>query len=78
MNVISHAVGVRLLGHRCAFEDNRRPIRHERHGVTADLTELRLKTPSDPSFLLARVADDLSLRVSFGWSASLASRRADR
>lgn len=77
MNVINHAVGVRLLWHRSAFEDDCRPIWHERQRDSDSSSELTLPvTPTDAGDLLAHVAHD-SLCVSSNWSASPPSGRAD-
>ncbi|MGY3622072.1 histidinol-phosphate transaminase [Bradyrhizobium sp. USDA 10063] len=56
MNVIGHAVGISVLAHRDAYEENHRHIRHERQRVATALTQLGFSvTPSQTNFLLARV-----------------------
>ncbi|XIA67556.1 histidinol-phosphate transaminase [Bradyrhizobium sp. TZ2] len=56
MNVISHAVGISVLAHRGAYEENHRHIAQERRRVTIALSQLRFSVmPSHANFLLARV-----------------------
>src|SRR5207249_3344207 len=56
MNVVAHAVGMSVLAHRDAYEENHRHVRLERQRVAAALSELGFSvTPSHANFLLARV-----------------------
>lgn len=56
MNVIGHAVGVSILAHRDAYEENHRHIKQERERVSVALSQLGFSvTPSHANFLLARV-----------------------
>ncbi|MDX8450778.1 histidinol-phosphate transaminase [Mesorhizobium captivum] len=56
MNVIGHAVGVSILAHRDAYEENHRYIKQERERVSFALSQLGFSvTPSHANFLLARV-----------------------
>ncbi|MCW2117260.1 hypothetical protein ABIF21_002364 [Bradyrhizobium elkanii] len=55
INVIGHAIGVRIFGRRYAFANNLRPVGPERQEVAADFAELDPSgVPSDPSVVLAR------------------------
>ncbi|WP_024519933.1 histidinol-phosphate transaminase [Bradyrhizobium sp. Tv2a-2] len=59
MNVIGHAVGISVLAHRAAYDENHRSIRHERERVGAALSRLGFSVmPSHANFLLARVPDE--------------------
>ena len=56
MNVIGHAVGISVLGHRAAYAENHKHIKHERQRVTMALSKLGFSViPSHANFLLARV-----------------------
>ncbi|WP_027584068.1 histidinol-phosphate transaminase [Bradyrhizobium sp. Ai1a-2] len=69
MNVIGHAVGISVLAHRAAYEENHRHIRHERERVTTALSQLGFSvTPSHANFLLARVPEGHNGRW---WQAAL-------
>lgn len=69
MNVIAHAVGVSILSHRAAYEDNHRHIKHERERVAAALRQFGFcAAPSHTNFLLARVPNGQDGRW---WHAAL-------
>ncbi|WOH80222.1 histidinol-phosphate transaminase [Bradyrhizobium sp. BEA-2-5] len=73
MNVIGHAVGISILSHRAAYEDNHRHIRDERQRVAAELSQLGFCVPpSHANFVLARapVGQDGSW-----WQAALAKEK---
>ncbi|MFB9263051.1 histidinol-phosphate transaminase [Bradyrhizobium erythrophlei] len=73
MNVIGQAVGISILAHRAAYEDNHRHIRHERQRVTAELSQLGFSvTPSHANFVLARVPEGQDGRW---WQAALEKRK---
>lgn len=73
MNVIGHAVGISILAHRAAYEDNHRRIRHERQRVTAALSQLGFfVTPSYANFVLARVPEGHDGRW---WQAALEKKK---
>jgi len=56
MNVIGQAVGVSILAHRDAYDENHRHIKYERERVKFALSQLGFSvTPSHANFLLARV-----------------------
>ncbi|WP_027162794.1 histidinol-phosphate transaminase [Mesorhizobium sp. WSM1293] len=56
MNVIGQAVGISVLGHRGAYAENHKHIKHERQRVTVALSKLGFSViPSHANFLLARV-----------------------
>ncbi|PBB52329.1 MULTISPECIES: histidinol-phosphate transaminase [Mesorhizobium] len=56
MNVIGQAVGISVLGHRAAYAENHKHIKHERQRVTVALSKLGFSViPSHANFLLARV-----------------------
>ncbi|PJR10713.1 histidinol-phosphate transaminase [Sinorhizobium meliloti] len=56
MNAIAHAVGVSILAHRTAYNENHRHIKFERERVRFALSQLGFSvTPSHANFLLARV-----------------------
>ncbi|THK33685.1 histidinol-phosphate transaminase [Ensifer sp. MPMI2T] len=56
MNVIGQAVGVSILAHRDAYDENHRHIKYERERVKFALSQLGFSvTPSHTNFLLARV-----------------------
>jgi histidinol-phosphate aminotransferase len=58
MNVIGHAVGISVIAHRAAFEQNHRHIRQERERTTGALWQLGFSViPSHTNFLLARVPE---------------------
>lgn len=69
MNVIAHAVGVSILSHRAAYEENHRHIKHERERVAAALRQAGFcVAPSHTNFLLARVPNGQDGRW---WQAAL-------
>lgn len=69
MNVIAHAVGVSILSHRAAYEENHRHIKHERERVAAALRQFGFcVAPSHTNFLLARVPNGQDGRW---WQAAL-------
>ena len=56
MNLIGHAVGISILSHRAAYDENHRYIKDERHRATIALSQLGFSViPSHTNFLLARV-----------------------
>ncbi|MCP3392074.1 histidinol-phosphate transaminase [Bradyrhizobium sp. CCGB12] len=56
MNVIGHAVGMSILAHRRAYDENHSYIKHERQRVSDALSHFGFAvTPSHANFLLARV-----------------------
>ncbi|BCM17573.1 histidinol-phosphate transaminase [Mesorhizobium sp. J8] len=56
MNVIGHAVGISILAHRAAYQENHKHIKHERERVAFALAQLGFSVkPSHANFLLARV-----------------------
>ncbi|MGY0576115.1 histidinol-phosphate transaminase [Bradyrhizobium sp. RDM12] len=56
MNVVAQAVGISVLAHRDAYEENHRHVRLERQRVAAALSDFGFSvTPSQANFLLARV-----------------------
>jgi histidinol-phosphate aminotransferase len=58
MNVVSHAVGISIIAHRAAYEQNHRHIRQERERATAALWQLGFSAiPSHTNFLLTRVPE---------------------
>ncbi|WP_407175583.1 histidinol-phosphate transaminase [Bradyrhizobium sp. STM 3562] len=73
MNVIGHAVGLSVLAHRDAYEENHRHIRDERERVTTALSHLGFAVaPSHANFLLARVPAGHDGRW---WQAALEDRK---
>ncbi|MHB0773108.1 histidinol-phosphate transaminase [Bradyrhizobium sp. 1.29L] len=69
MNVIAHAVGVSILSHRAAYEENHRHIRHQRERVAAALRQFGFRVaPSHTNFLLGRVPNGQDGRW---WHAAL-------
>ncbi|MET4328719.1 histidinol-phosphate/aromatic aminotransferase/cobyric acid decarboxylase-like protein [Bradyrhizobium sp. i1.15.2] len=69
MNVVAHALGMSVLAHRDAYEENHRHVRLERQRVAAALSEFGFSlTPSHANFLLARVPVGQSGRW---WQAAL-------
>ncbi|UVO30560.1 histidinol-phosphate transaminase [Bradyrhizobium arachidis] len=58
MNVIGHAVGMSIIAHRAAFEENHRQIMLERERTSVALSKLGFTVlPSHANFLLARVPE---------------------
>ncbi|MDK1389319.1 histidinol-phosphate transaminase [Sinorhizobium sp. 8-89] len=73
MNVIGHAVGVSVLAHRAAYNENHRHIKYERARVSFALSQLGFSvTPSHANFLLARVPAG---RDGTWWQACLERKR---
>ncbi|RUU12756.1 histidinol-phosphate transaminase [Mesorhizobium sp. USDA-HM6] len=73
MNVIGHAVGISILAHRAAYEENHKHIKHERERVAFALAQLGFSvTPSHANFLLARVPAGQDGRW---WQAALERRK---
>lgn len=73
MNVIGHAVGISILSHRIAYEENHRHIKRERQRVNVALSQLGFSvTPSHANFLLAEVP---SGQDGSWWQASLQRRK---
>ncbi|UPJ47764.1 histidinol-phosphate transaminase [Bradyrhizobium sp. 200] len=69
MNVVGHAIGISVLAHRAAYEENHRHIRRERQRVTTALSQLGFSVlPSHANFLLARVPEGHDGRC---WQAAL-------
>ncbi|MCK1516466.1 histidinol-phosphate transaminase [Bradyrhizobium sp. 190] len=73
MNVVAHAMGISVLAHRAAYEENHRHIRHERQRVTTALSQLGFSvTPSHANFLLAGVPEGKDGRW---WQAALETQK---
>ncbi|MFC0804709.1 MULTISPECIES: histidinol-phosphate transaminase [Sinorhizobium] len=73
MNVIGHAVGISILSHRVAYEENHRHIKGERQRVSVALSQLGFSvTASHANFLLAQVP---SGQDGTWWQASLKRRK---
>ncbi len=73
MNVIGHAVGVSILAHRAAYDENHSHIKYERERVSVALSQLGFSvTPSHANFLLARVPAG---RDGTWWHACLKRRK---
>ncbi|TCN26968.1 histidinol-phosphate transaminase [Sinorhizobium americanum] len=73
MNVIGHAVGIGILSHREAYEENHMHIKRERQRVCVALSQLGFSvTPSNANFLLAQVPPG---QDGTWWQASLKKRK---
>ncbi|RVG01358.1 histidinol-phosphate transaminase [Sinorhizobium meliloti] len=73
MNVIGHAVGISILAHRSAYDENHKHVKHERQRVSVALSQLGFSvTPSHANFLLARVPAG---RDGIWWQASLEQKK---
>lgn len=73
MNVVAQAVGMSVLAHRDAYEENHRHVRLERQRVAAALSEFGFSvTSSHANFLLARVPVGQGGRW---WQAALEDQR---
>ncbi|MBP1884910.1 histidinol-phosphate transaminase [Sinorhizobium mexicanum] len=73
MNVIGHAVGISILSHRVAYEENHRHIKSERQRVSVALSQLGFSvTTSHANFLLAQVP---SGKDGTWWQVSLKRRK---
>lgn len=73
MNVIGHAVGISILAHRSAYDENHKHVKHERQRVSVALSQLGFSvTPSHANFLLAHVPAG---RDGIWWQASLEQKK---
>ncbi|KWV54678.1 histidinol-phosphate aminotransferase [Bradyrhizobium macuxiense] len=73
MNVIGQAIGISILSHLAAYNDNHRHIRDERQRVAAELSRIGFcVTPSHANFVLAHVPVGQDGRW---WQAALAEEK---